>query len=70
MADASFRGWIKRYSYSREVHSDQGRHFESVGFLEMCKLLEISKTRTTPLQETWNGRENEHNDTKHVIEIH
>ena len=32
--------------YSR--HSDQGRQFESKSFSEMCKLLQITKTRTTP----------------------
>ena len=30
------------------IHSDQGRQFESNLFREMCKLLGIEKTRTTP----------------------
>ena len=42
-----FRGWIKRYGYPQEIHSDQGCQFESQVFQEMCKLLEINKTRTT-----------------------
>ena len=30
------------------IHSDQGRNFESALFTEMCQLLDIHKTRTTP----------------------
>ena len=30
------------------IHSDQGRNFESELFAEMCRLLGIKKTRTTP----------------------
>ena len=31
----------------KEIHSDQGRQFESSLFKEMCGLLGIDKTRTT-----------------------
>ena len=30
-------------------YSDQGRKFEAAVFQEMCSLLQVSKTRTTPL---------------------
>ena len=30
------------------IHTDQGRDFESKLFQELCELLEIEKTRTTP----------------------
>ena len=30
------------------IHSDQGRQYESKLFSEMCKVLHIKKTRTTP----------------------
>ena len=37
-----------RFSAPEQLHSDQGRQFESQLIQEMCKLLHISKTRTTP----------------------
>ena len=49
------RGWIKRYGCPREIHSDQGRQFVSLVFREMCKLLEINKSQTTPLHPSSDG---------------
>ena len=37
-----------RFSAPEQLHSDQGRQFESQLIQEVCKLLHISKTRTTP----------------------
>ncbi|MCG8033694.1 MAG: DDE-type integrase/transposase/recombinase, partial [Candidatus Thiodiazotropha taylori] len=37
-----------RFGLPQTIHSDQGRQFESHLFQEMCKLLGIEKTRTTP----------------------
>ncbi len=39
--------WISHYGAPLELHTDQGRNLESNLFAEMCKLLKISKTRTT-----------------------
>ena len=47
VTETMFRGWIKRYGCPQEIHSDQGSQFESQIFQEMCKLLQINKTRTT-----------------------
>lgn len=47
IADAVFRGWIKRYGCPYEVHTDQGSQFESQLFSQLCEILCISKTRTT-----------------------
>ena len=37
-----------RFSAPEQLHSDQGRQFESQLMAEVCKLLQIHKTRTTP----------------------
>lgn len=47
IADAVFRGWIKRYGFPYEIHTDQGSQFESQLFSQLCEILCISKTRTT-----------------------
>ena len=39
--------FIPRHGVPLELHSDQGRNFESIVISEMCKLLGIHKTRTT-----------------------
>jgi transposase InsO family protein len=38
-----------RYGIPRELHSDQGRNFESHLLQEVLQRLGVSKTRTTPL---------------------
>ena len=40
--------WVCRYGTARSIHSDQGRNFESNVFKELCALLDINKTRTSP----------------------
>jgi transposase InsO family protein len=49
------RAWIKRYGCPREIHSDQGRQYESSLFQEVCKLLVIQKCRTTPVHPRSDG---------------
>ena len=39
--------WICRYGVPLVIHTDQGHNFESLLFAEMCRLLDISKTRTS-----------------------
>ena len=39
---------ISRYGVPAYIHSDQGRQFESHLYQEVCTLLDIKKTRTTP----------------------
>lgn len=46
---------ISRYEVPLELHTDQGRNFESKLFLEVTQL-EIRKTRTTPLHPQSNGQ--------------
>ena len=44
-----------RFSPPEQLHSDQGRQFESELIKEICKLLNISKTRTTPYHQQCDG---------------
>ena len=39
---------IARFGIPNQIHSDQGKKFESKLFKELCQLLQIDKTRTTP----------------------
>ena len=48
VAQALFNEWICRFGAPDAIHSDQGRNFESNMFAELCRLLGIHKTRTTP----------------------
>ena len=46
---------ICRLACSIDLHSDQGRNFESDLFKNLCKLLGIRKTRTAPRNPKCNG---------------
>ena len=48
--------FIGRFGCPVELHSDQGRNFESRMFKEVCDLLKIVKTRTTPYRPSANGQ--------------
>ncbi|XP_024867550.1 protein NYNRIN-like [Temnothorax curvispinosus] len=49
VAETFVNQFISRYGVPSEVHTDQGRNFESRLFAEMMGLLRIKKTRTTAL---------------------
>jgi hypothetical protein len=40
--------FVCRYGTFRQLHSDQGTNYESNLVREVCKILDIQKTRTTP----------------------
>ena len=47
--------WVCRYGVPIDLHSDQGRNFESGVFKEIYDLCGIKKTRTTPLHPQSDG---------------
>jgi hypothetical protein len=48
VAKAFVDEFVSRFGAPKEIHSDQGRNFESKVFAEVLRLLGVSKTRTTP----------------------
>ena len=55
-AKAFLKHFIKNFGCPLEVHTDQGKNFQSDLFTAFCKLLEISKTRTTQYHPSSNGQ--------------
>ena len=47
--------FISRFGVPLDIDSDQGRNFESKLFTELCALLEVNKTRTSPYHPAGNG---------------
>jgi len=50
------REFFSRYGVPTILHSDQGKNFESNLFADMCTLLGIEKTRTTPFRPQSDGQ--------------
>ena len=54
---------FSRHGAPGELHSDQGRKFESRVFSECCKLWGVKKTRTSPLRPQSDGMVERFNST-------
>ena len=63
VADIIVREVVSRFGVPYIIHSDQGRQYESQLFLEMCKVLHIKKTRTTPYHPQSDGMVERFNKT-------
>ena len=63
VARAVVEGFFARMGCPLQLHTDQGRNFESALFKELCERLEIAKTRTTPYRPCSNGQVERYNRT-------
>ena len=63
VADVIVREFVSIFGMPRQIHSDQGRNFESLLFQEMCKLLGANKTRTCPYRPNSDGQVERFNRT-------
>ena len=55
VAKCIFNNVISRYGTPEQIHTDQGTQFESSLFKELCTLLHIHKSRTTPYHPAGDG---------------
>ena len=55
--------FISRFGCPLEMHSDQGQNFVGKIFTHLCKLLQITKTRTTAYRPRSNGQVERYNRT-------
>lgn len=55
VADKLLTYFICRYGVPQQIHTDQGSQFNSDLFLQLCKKLNISKTRNSPFHPQSSG---------------
>nr|VZI14737.1 unnamed protein product [Spirometra erinaceieuropaei] len=67
VANAINRTWVCRWGAPISFHSDCGSNFDSQLFREVCSLLDIHKTRTTPYHPEGNGLVERTNRTIHNL---
>ena len=63
VAEIMVKEFISRFGVPSKIHSDQGRQFVSRLFMEMCRLLQIEKTRTSPYHPESDGMVERFNQT-------
>lgn len=56
IAEVFYNNFITIFGCPLQIHTDQGRNFESNYFKALCEMLQIIKTRTTPYRPSSNGQ--------------
>jgi hypothetical protein len=67
VADCVVTEFVCRFGTMLQLHTDQGREFESELFSSMCELLGVEKTRTTPYHPNSDGLSERVNQTLGVM---
>lgn len=62
-ARAAINEFFTRFGYPLQIFTDQGTKFSSKLFKDICEVLKISKTRTTPFRASANGQVERFNRT-------
>ena len=62
-ANALLYEFMSHFGFPFEIHSDQGRNFQSDLFQELCKILGVTKTHSTPYHPASNGLVERFNQT-------
>ena len=60
-ARAIVEKWVLKFGVPDVLHTDQGKNFGNQLILDMCRLLKIDKTRTSPYHPQGNGQVERHN---------
>ena len=55
VADAFVKGWVCRFGSPKLMHQDNGAEFTSKLFKQVCSLLDMQRTTTTPYYPQSNG---------------
>jgi hypothetical protein len=61
VAQEFLQRFVVTFGCPLEIHTDQGRNFDSNLFKAFCQLLEVTKTRTTPYHPSGNGQVERYN---------